>query len=434
MIPEAPISTAVDAAKAPSGRWRLLLSAGLLSLLLISITLGSWLWPQDPSVQWLSSVNQGPSGSRLVQWVDHRQSPAWHADDLQLSDSVLVVEANTERVALQWRPVSAAVFYRISRRPLANTTTGSTVAPGWMSLSTVSRPRFIDRLQLSNDTLEYRVQALSADSNVLSEQTLELRPEPAISLFEARLNGLIGLEETPAPGQRLQLPAHPLGTDALGRDLLARLLQGGQSSLLVGITAPLLCMIFGAFWGGVAALSGGRVDDWMMRTADFVIALPFLLFMILFRIAMGVGPGESGLLPMIIAMVLLSWPGPARLVRGQVLSLKTQPFVEAARLSGAGNFWLLRVHLLPNVLPLILVALSFAIPQAIFTEAFLSFIGMGVVAPTASWGSLCNEGVKTMLTEPAQLLWPALMISLTVLAFNLLGDSLRDRMGLSDRE
>lgn len=434
MIPEAPISTAVDAAKAPAGRWRLLLSAGLLTLLLLSITLGSWLWPQDPSVQWLSSVNQGPSGSRLAHWVDHSQAPVWHAMGSLPEDSIAVVEANTERVALQWRPVAGAVFYRISRRPLADSALDVAVASGWMSLSTVPEPRFVDRLQLSNEALEYRVQALTADSDLLSEHRVDLRPQLAISLFEARLNGLVGLEETLAPGQRLPLPAHPLGTDALGRDLLARLLQGGQSSLLVGITAPLLCMIFGAFWGGVAALSGGRIDDWMMRTADFVIALPFLLFMILFRIAMGVGPGESGLLPMIIAMVLLGWPGPARLVRGQVLSLKTQPFVEAARLSGARNFWLLRVHLLPNVLPLILVALSFAIPQAIFTEAFLSFIGMGVVAPTASWGSLCNEGVKTMLTEPAQLLWPALMISLTVLAFNLLGDSLRDRMGLSDRE
>ena len=116
------------------------------------------------------------------------------------------------------------------------------------------------------------------------------------------------------------------------------------------------------------------------------------------------------------------------------MSLRTQPFVEAATLAGANKLWLLRVHLLPNVLPLLLVALSFAIPQAIFTEAFLSFIGMGVVAPTASWGSLCNEGVKTMLTEPAQLLWPALLISITVLAFNLLGDSLRDRMGLATRD
>ena len=437
MIPESTLSPAPAPAVSPDmtskparfGQWRLRLSAALLALLLFAVTFGAWLWPQDPAVQWLSAVNQGPSLGREVAWVDHSREPAWQPTPFAGEADIVVIEASTERVALQWRRDGAAQLYRISRRPA-----GDGELTGWMPLGTTQVPRFVDRLQLDTTVFEYRVQSMNDDRRETGVMQLTVQPQRAISLFEARLNGLIDAEQSPAPQARLTLPAHPLGTDALGRDLLARLLQGGQSSLLVGVSAPLLCMILGALWGGIAALAGGRVDDWMMRVADFVIALPFLLFMILFRIAMGVGPGESGLLPMVLAMVLLGWPGPARLVRGQVLSLRTQPFVEAATLAGANKLWLLRVHLLPNVLPLLLVALSFAIPQAIFTEAFLSFIGMGVVAPTASWGSLCNEGVKTMLTEPAQLLWPALLISITVLAFNLLGDSLRDRMGLATRD
>ncbi len=125
-------------------------------------------------------------------------------------------------------------------------------------------------------------------------------------------------------------------------------------------------------------------------------------------------------------MLMLSWPGSARLIRGQVLALRGQAFVEAAKLAGVSTSRVILRHMLPNVLPMILVAFSFAIPQAIFTEAFLSFIGMGVSPPTTSWGALCNDGIKTLLSHPRQLLLPALFISVSVLAFNLLGDALRD--------
>jgi oligopeptide transport system permease protein len=159
-----------------------------------------------------------------------------------------------------------------------------------------------------------------------------------------------------------------------------------------------------------------------------VVALPFLLFMILFKVAFGIGPGESGVGPMLVAMVLLGWPSPARLVRGQVLALRNLPYVQAARLMGAGTGYIVLRHMTPNVLGVLLVSLSFAIPSAIFTEAFLSFIGLGVVPPTPSWGSLCNDGIRSMLTHPHELVVPATFISLTVLAFNLLGDGLRDAL------
>ena len=169
-------------------------------------------------------------------------------------------------------------------------------------------------------------------------------------------------------------------------------------------------------------------DRAMMRLADFVVALPFLLFMILFKVAFGIRPGESGVVPMLLAMVLLGWPASARLVRGQVMAIRDEPYVQAARLMGAGTPYLVLRHMVPNVLGVLLVALSFAIPGAIFTEAFLSFIGLGVAPPTPSWGSLCNDGIRSMLAHPHELAVPAAFISITVLAFNLLGDGLRDAL------
>ena len=150
--------------------------------------------------------------------------------------------------------------------------------------------------------------------------------------------------------------------------------------------------------------------------------------MILFKVAFGAGAGESGVMAMLVAMVILSWTGSARLVRGQVLQLRDSEFVQASRLLGANWLYLLLRHLLPNTMGVILVSLTFAIPSAIFMEAFLSFIGMGVAPPTPSWGSMCNDGIQTFLTHPHEFLFPALFISMAVLAFNLLGDGLRDAL------
>ena len=240
--------------------------------------------------------------------------------------------------------------------------------------------------------------------------------------------GLITEESIVANGETINLEFHPFGTDYLGRDMLARLMEGARVSLFIGIVAPFLYVMFGIFYGGFAGYFGGNLDAILMRFADFVVALPFLLFMILFKIAFGIGPGESGVLPMLIALVLLGWPATARLVRGQVLQIRTQGYIEAARLLGAKDHYLIIRHIIPNTMGVILVTLTFAVPAAIFTEAFLSFIGMGVAPPTPSWGSMCNEGVKTMLSHPHELFFPALFISTTVLAFNLLGDGLTEAL------
>jgi oligopeptide transport system permease protein len=205
-------------------------------------------------------------------------------------------------------------------------------------------------------------------------------------------------------------------------------MSGARVSLFIGFTAPFVFILMGVLVGGISGYFGGRVDHWLMRITDFVLALPFLLFMILFKVAFGSGPGESGIGPMLVAMIVLSWTGAARLTRGQVLQLRESEFVQASRLLGARRIYLLLRHLLPNTLGVILVSLTFGIPSAIFTEAFLSFIGMGVAPPTPSWGSMCNDGIKTFLVHPHEFLFPAAAISVTVLAFNLLGDGLRDAL------
>lgn len=405
--------------------WRVLLSdlrACIALFVVVALVLmaavGPWLWPQDHARQWLSQVSSGPVGARQVDVVADEPLAA---EPLQALVEPVVLRATTTSVQLAWPAVAAADRYRIYRSER-----GPGQGPG-IPLAEVERPFYDDRLQLAERDYRYTIVALRRGLEVGQPLVLSVRPRLTVGEFEARLLGL-SIED----GQ-VWLPAHPLGTDSLGRDMLSRVIHGARTSMLVGLTAPLLFITLGAFYGAAAGLLGGAVDNILMRVADFVVALPFLLFMILFRIALGIESGESGLFPMVLAMVLLSWPSAARLVRGQVLQLRGSAFVLSARMAGAGNGYLIRRHLLPNVLPLLLVVLSFAIPQAIFTEALLSFIGMGVVPPTPSWGSLCNEGIRSMLTHPHELIVPAVAISIAVLSFNVLGDALRDAMDVQVR-
>ena len=395
---------------------RALISLWVLVSLMLAAIFGPLVWQQSPSQQWLSHISTGPALGIDAEIVDIEDTP------LQAVDEFEAVVSNTEQVFLVWP--NNGKNYRIYRHNEALPEPGiplGTSNTGWYS----------DQLQLRAEPWVY---TLIADDN--EQLSLKVTPRPAISVFEAKLQGLIpeNLSDQQAVGQHIRLPAHPLGTDQLGRDMFARILEGARTSLFVGIVAPLLFIFFGTVYGALAGLLGGVWDDLMMRFADFVVGLPLLLFMILFRVLFGFEAGDSGVTAIIVAMLLLSWPSSARLVRGQVLQMREQPFVQSARLSGASNLYLIRHHLVPNLLPLLLVSLSFAIPQAIFTEAFLSFIGLGVSPPTASWGSLCNEGIKTLLTHPHELVFPALMISITVLAFNSLGESLRDAVDVKGRD
>ena len=411
---------------------RALVSLYLIVGLLAFTLIGPLLWQVDPSAQDVDQISQPPGADRAAVIVDSYQS--WDGTaELFLPGSEgqeglrLARIPTNEAVRLIWDPVNGASSYRIYRSLFA---IGNDRALGLPLMDNFGNDavRFEDLLDLVPRTYHYTVLALDAEGRELDLQTLSVDVTRVITLDEARERGLVTTADNLQPGDVVYLALHPLGTDYLGRDMLARLMSGARVSLFIGICAPFLFVLFGVVYGSAAGFVGGHVDSLLMRFADFVVALPFLLFMILFKIAFGIGPGESGIMPMLIALILLSWPATSRLVRGQILLIREAGYVSASRLLGAKNNYLILRHMIPNTLGVILVTLTFAVPSAIFTEAFLSFIGMGVAPPTPSWGSMCNEGIKTMLTTPHELIFPALFISVTVLAFNLLGDGLRDAL------
>jgi oligopeptide transport system permease protein len=213
------------------------------------------------------------------------------------------------------------------------------------------------------------------------------------------------------------------GTDDLGRDMFTRVWYGARISLFVGVAAALIDMFLGILWGGVAALLGGRWDELLMRTADILYGIPYMLVVILLMVVLG-----SGLLPILIAMSITGWINMARIVRGQFLQLKQLDYVQAAIAMGASRRRLLLRHLLPNAMGPIIVTVTLTIPYAIFVEAFLSFLGLGIQAPVASWGTMASDGLPAMTYYPWRLFFPASFISLTMLAFNLAGDGLRDAL------
>ena len=215
------------------------------------------------------------------------------------------------------------------------------------------------------------------------------------------------------------------GSDNLGRDMLTRVMYGARISLTVAFVASIVNFIIGVTYGAVAGYEGGRVDNFMMRVVDIINSVPLVLIIILMMVLI---PGSGGLFNIILAIGLVYWVGMARLVRGQVLALKEQEFILAATALGVSRKRIITRHLIPNAMGPIIVAMTMMIPSAVFTEAFMSFIGLGVSAPQASWGTLANDALAGILTYPYQLFFPALAIAITMLAFNFLGDGLRDAL------
>lgn len=238
---------------------------------------------------------------------------------------------------------------------------------------------------------------------------------PLFSQYEYDQN--VGLYNSPPSADNW------FGTDDLARDVFVRVWNGAQISLFIGVTAATIDLIVGVLWGSIAGLAGGRVDNIMMRIVDVLSAIPYLLVVIILLVVM-----EPGLWPMIIALSITGWVNMARIVRSEVLSIKNQEFVLAARTLGASKWHLIKRHLIPNAMGVILVTMTLTIPAAIFTEAFLSYLGLGVQAPKASWGTMASEGFKALQSSPWRLLFPALFISLTIFAFNAVGDGLRDAL------
>ena len=214
---------------------------------------------------------------------------------------------------------------------------------------------------------------------------------------------------------------HIFGLDDLGRDIFARIWVGGRVSLTIGIVGALISLVVGTLYGGISGFCGGIVDDIMMRILEILVGIPYMVLVIIVSVYLG-----KGMTSLMIALCLTSWTGLARLVRGEIIELKESEYVMAARALGTSPFKIITRHLIPNTLSVIIINTTFAIPSFIFSEAFLSFLGMGIQPPDTSWGAMASLGQQQMTYYPHELIFPALAISVTMLAFNLLGDGLRD--------
>ncbi len=229
------------------------------------------------------------------------------------------------------------------------------------------------------------------------------------------------VEDNEAEVYEMPSARHWLGTDGNHRDILARVMLGGRISLLVGFVASAISVLIGIIYGAVSGYTGGWIDKAMMRFVDILYSIPLMLFVILLMVIIG-----PGLQSIFLALAFFYWLTMARIVRGQVLQISTSEYVLAARALGASPLRIILLHLIPNTLGPVIVTLTLNIPQAIFTEAYLSYLGLGVPAPMASWGTLAKDGLETMGRNPMLVIAASAAISITMLAFNYLGDALRD--------
>jgi len=221
---------------------------------------------------------------------------------------------------------------------------------------------------------------------------------------------------------------HWFGTDAVGRDILVRTLEGGRISLLVGLVATLVSLVIGVGYGAVAGYYGGMTDRIMMRVVDIIYALPFMFFVILLMVVFG-----RHIILIFVAIGAVNWLDMARIVRGQTLSLKNTEFVEAARACGVDHRSIILRHIVPNLMGVVIVYVTLTIPQVILVESFLSFIGLGVQEPMSSWGALVNNGAQDMESAPWTLVFPAAFLTVTLYCFNYIGDGMRDALDPKDR-
>ena len=242
---------------------------------------------------------------------------------------------------------------------------------------------------------------------------------------ESRLNKSFAPFRSPEGGFSWN---HPMGTDNAGRDILARVLSGGQISLMVALIATLVSLVIGVSYGAIAGYVGGRIDDVMMRVVDVLYSLPYVIIVIVLLALLPAKTPTGQLAELFFALGAVSWLTMARIVRGQVMSLRNQDFVMAARATGVSTPKIIFRHLVPNALGPVIVYATLTIPSVMLSEAFLSFLGLGVRTPRVSWGSLAAEGAQTLAIFPWQLIFPGVTMALMLLSLNFLGDGLRDAL------
>ncbi len=270
--------------------------------------------------------------------------------------------------------------------------------------------------EIDGKKVELDYSYISAQNKAVSEGTDAGGPQA--KKFDLRIDG-----KNVEPEKTVFNKTYWFGSDTLGRDIFVRVLSGARISLLIAFVATIVNLLIGVLYGGISGYVGGRVDAFMMRFVDTIDTVPLILYVILLTVVF-----EPGLQSIVIALGSVYWTRMARIVRAQFLTLKEQEFVLAARTLGASTGRIMLRHLVPNALGPIIVTMTMMIPTAIFTEAFLSFIGLGVTPPVASWGTLANDALGGLRTYGYQLFFPSMAICITMLAFNFLGDGLRDAL------
>ena len=375
------------------------------------------MWQPAPRVAGAAEQIAAPS---LTYWQDVRQR-LWHNRPAMLGLGFLILLV---LAAIVGPMVSPHKYYdqdlKLSNIPpafqLYEVTDGS---------GEVTRFFFnAGNLNLYEVTEDGRIAGLiRGKKDLIKKQTVFSFGDTAVTLNTASQTLVRADGAALAPGGWQWNMSYLFGTDQLGRDVLARQLYGARISLTVAAIATLVNFFIGVFYGGIAGYLGGRVDTLMMRFVEVISTIPLTLYVILIMVVF-----DSGFYSVIIAIGSVYWVDMARIVRGQILTLKQQDYVAAARTMGASTGRILTRHLLPNSIGPILVALTMLIPSAIFIESFMSFIGLGVTPPEASWGTLTSEAVETLRAYPYQMFFPAAAISLTMFAFNFLGDGLRDAL------
>jgi oligopeptide transport system permease protein len=324
----------------------------------------------------------------------------------------------SRQIVLEWDEVPGTDGYRVYRS-ISRDTLG-------VPLTDVAATHLSYRDQAGIDAATEYFYAVAAFNSLGDSSPSELasaKPKLVLSLEDAKK-----FNPAAVPGMEIKTLPHYLGTDYLGRDLLSRVLVGARISLSIGFLAPFFFVFIGIVYGSVSGYFGGMIDNIMMRIADIIVTIPNLLVLIMLQVALG-----SGAFTLVVALVVADWAAVSQQIRGEILRIREMEFVHAAELLGTSFWKLIFRHLLPNVMGTVLILFSISIPRVIFTEAFLSFIGLGIAPPMPSLGSVTREGASVMSTYPMELFIPALLLSVTVLAFNLFGDGMRDALDPKQR-